>query len=101
MSKTITITESQLAELKKKIDEQGNEITVDAQPDANGTVSTTGLKTQYNNVVSKVGNGTNVKLSVDGADLTECKCFTKKQIKEAKLANLKKNCTVFKKGDIR
>lgn len=99
--KSIHITEEQLAQLKERITEQNNELTVDAQPDANGTVSTAGLKTQYNNIASKVGSGTNVKLSVDGADLTEEKFVTKKQIQEAKLNNLKKNCTVYKKGNIR
>ena len=70
--KKIYITEEQLDALKKQIAEQ-DEITIDAQPDANGAISTAGLKTQYNNTKANVSSGTNIKLSVDGADLVEGK----------------------------
>ena len=98
----IHITEEQLNALKKQIEEQ-NELTIDAQPDPNGKVSTQGLKTQYTNAKSQTGGNTNIKLSVDGADLSEgeYKAFTKKQLKEARLRYLKENSTVYKKGNVK
>lgn len=104
--KKIHITESQLNYLKSKINETtSDEITIDAQPEPNGSVTTQGLKTQYNDAKTKVGSGTNVKISVDGADLKEgvdeTRMFTKKQIQEARIANLRKNCTVYKKKNLK
>ena len=98
----IHITEEQLDALKKRIEESNDELTIDAQPDSNGSITTQGLKNQYNDAKSKVGSA-NVKLSVDGADLTEgeYKSFTKKQIKEARLKYLKENSVVFKKKNIK
>ena len=95
--KKIHITEEQLTELKKNLEEQQDELTIDAQPDPNGTVSTQGLKTQYNKAKAMAGTP-NIKLSVDGSDLTEGKIFTKKQIKEARLRYLKENSILYKKG---
>lgn len=98
--KKIHITEEQLEQLRNTISESGNELTIDAQPNSSGKITTQDLTTQYNNAKTKVGGATNIKLAVDGADLTEGKFITKKQIQEAKLSNLKKNCTVYKKGNI-
>ena len=98
--KKIHITEEQLEQLRNTISESSNELTIDAQPNSSGKITTQDLTTQYNDAKTKVGGATNIKLAVDGADLTEGKFITKKQIQEAKLNNLKKNCTVYKKGNI-
>lgn len=41
------------------------------------------------------------RLEVNYPDIAESKVLTKKQIKEARLANLRRDCIVYKKGDLK
>lgn len=104
--KKIRLTEEQIEYCARKLAEQ-DEIKIDAQPDANGTISTQGLKTQYNNVKTKVGSNTAVSLSVNGEDLMEDedifpndRKFTKKQLKEAKIRKMVSESKMYTKKDI-
>lgn len=102
--KKIHITESQVKELKKKLaEEENDEITVDAHPNASGQITTQDLSQQYQAAKKNV-TGARVALKVDGSDLTESKDsvhFTKRQIKEAKIKKLQENSVVFRKKDLR
>lgn len=102
--KKIHITESQVEELRKRLaEEENDEITVDAQPDANGKVTTQGLTQQYQTAKKNV-TGARVAMKVDGSDLLESEdsaYITKRQIKEAKIKKLRENCVKFKKSDLK
>lgn len=121
--KKIHITESQLQYIKKRLTEQGetDEVVVDAHAGASGKLTTQDLTQQYNNAQKHVTNA-NVAMKVDGTDLKEDvaeleqdvdrdsneysdvmekKIITKKQIKEAKLRNLRENCIRITKKNLK
>lgn len=103
--KKIHITEAQLECLKKKLSEAGeqDEIVVDAQPDANGKVTTQGLSQQYQAAQRNV-TGARVAMKVNGEDLYESEDsahITKRQIKEAKIKKLQENSVRFTKKDLK
>jgi len=100
----IHITEEQLNCLKKKLTEQDSyniDMTKNIE-DAGGNA-----KTAVSNFASSnPQQGTDLKSGKATATFNadaitaEGTLYTKKQIKEARLANLKKNCKVIKKKDI-
>lgn len=109
----IHITESQLKELKKKINEA---YTVDAtqELEQNGGnakkaadtlfAKNPTLKSDADKGEANVGfNPTALEEDCceDNACSMKGKSYTKKQIKEAKLRKLKENCTIIKKKDIK
>jgi hypothetical protein len=103
MKRKIHITEEQLEYIRKSLTEE-DEITVDAQPNpVTGKITTQDLTQQYNNATKKTNGNTRVKLTVDGADLTEdsAKPVTKRQIREAKIEKLQENTVVYKKKNLK
>lgn len=98
----IHITEAQLNELKKKLSEA---FTVDGTKEveqANGNMRTawTNIKAKNPQLSQQANNG-EVNLSVNPTGIDESNIYTKKQIKEAKLKNLRKNSVSFKKSDLK
>ena len=98
----IHITEAQLNELKQRLEEAFN---VDATKDTEAAGGN--VKTAWDNIKSKnpalsqqADNG-EVNLSVNPTGIDEGKSYTKRQINEAKLKNLRENSVMFKKSDIR
>lgn len=107
MSRRITITEKQLEELKNKLNEltlNGDEV-LNAKGGNIDAATRETLRNAQDDGVNINNAAVNVAYSQDGLKqngiTAEWKCLTKKQIKEAKLANLKKNCTVYKKKDLK
>lgn len=99
----IHITEAQLAYCVKNLHEA---YTVDATSELEQTGNN--AKTAANNLMAKNPNlkndadrgEANISFNPEALSEMEGKLFTKKQIKEAKLENLKKSCTIIKKKDI-
>ena len=90
--------------LKKKLSEGNDELIVDAQPDANGKVTTQGLERQLQAAERNVTGGASVALKVDSKDLYESEDsahITKRQIKEAKIKKLQENSVRFTKKDLK
>lgn len=102
--KKIHITEAQLENLKKAL----NEINLNGDENLNtssGNVTDATKKT----IQSAKDDGLNVDNSATQVSFTHdalkqngvTESYTKRQIKEAKLKKLRENCEVFKKSDIK
>ena len=98
----IHITEAQLNELKKKLEEAYTIDGTKETEEANGNV-----KTAWNNIkaknpqLSQQADSGEVNIAVNPTGIDEGKSYTKRQIKEAKLKALRENSVMFKKSDLR
>lgn len=100
--KRVLFTKEQLEEcMVKSLQEDGAPVNIDATPDvtaANGNASL-GMKNAKNRLSQQGLSGKDVTMTVDSDAITEC--FTKKQIKEAKLKYLKENSYPIRKKDLK
>ena len=100
MSRKIHLTESQVEEIVNKLNEDSAPITIDATADvtaANGNASI-GMKKAKDRAKMSLGNK-DATLTCDSDVVMEC--YTKKQIKEAKLRYLKEHSTAYSKKDFK
>lgn len=98
----VRFTQKQLEEcMVKSLQEDGIPINIDATSDvtaANGNASL-GMKNAKTRLSQQGLSGKDVTMSVDSDAITEC--FTKKQLKEAKLRYLKENSYPIRKKDLK
>lgn len=102
--KKIHITEAQLEELKKKL----NEINLNGDENlnaTNGNVTDAAKQTIQNakdDGLNVDNSATQVSFGHDALKQNSvCESYTKKQIKEAKLKKLRENCVKFTKKDLK
>ena len=100
--KRVLFTKEQLEEcMVKSLQEDGLPVNIDATSDvtaANGNASL-GMKNAKNRLSQQGLSGKDVTMTVDSDAIAEC--FTKKQIKEAKLKYLKENSYPIRKKDLK
>lgn len=104
----IHITESQLKELKKKMDEMnvnGDEALKDANGDANAAIRNINAQATKEGIPSSAPNSVTfsdsaLKQTGKAYSLEEGGCITKRQIKEAKLRKLKNESYKITKKDL-
>lgn len=105
MSRKIHLTESQIEEIVNKLNEdsieEGNELDVNYQKPLTGVATVQDMTNQMN-AAKKAAPGAKVNMVVSGEDLNVMEsCYTKKQIKEAKLRYLKEHSTAYSKKDFK
>ena len=100
MSKKIHLTEAQINEISDKLTEDSSPITIDATADvtAAGGNASVGMSKAKNRAKQSLG-GKDVTISCDADAVMEC--FTKKQLKEAKLKYLKEHSTSYSKKEFK
>lgn len=105
MSRKIHLTESQVREIVDKLNEdnieEGNELNVNYQKPPTGVANVQDMTNQMT-AAKKAAPGAKVNMVVSGEDLNVMEsCYTKKQIKEAKLRYLKEHSTAYSKKDFK
>ena len=104
MKRKIHITESQLEEITKQIANNINEdgeLNVTYQKPSNGVPSVQDMSNQLRNA-KQAAPGAEVNLNVSSKDLNIAECYTKRQIKEARLNKLvKESFKVIKKKNLK
>jgi hypothetical protein len=104
MGKKIHITETQLKEIFKHINEDTIPVDVTAAAQSGGK---TAVQRQINDTKQTIGGGNEIQATMDGDSVNNleensCKKITKKEIKEARLQKLvKESIKLVRKKDLK
>lgn len=98
--RNIHITESQFSKLFETLN-QGAGIKVSAKTDNNGKVTQTSLMRQNHELDAQGLNKAQIVVDQDTLDESKYSMYTKKELKEARLAKLMNESKKYKKSDLK